>query len=488
MKKIKILTIILAIILISAIAFLGIYSKVQNRMENQVKSYDYAMDLKGVREVRLKVNLENKTTIKDKDGKEVENSENLTDDQIAQNEYTKEEIPYNNQEVLTSDNYKKSKDIIENRLKKLKVENYNIKLDEQTGDIILELPETDSTDVIVSNIYTKGDFKIVDSDTKETLMDNNDIEKATVMYGSNSSSTTNKGTSVYLDIEFNKNGKSKLEDISGKYIKSTNTTNNTTTENTAENTQNDNTETENKEEQATEKKISMMVDDATIMTTSFDQTIKTGKLQLSIGQASTDNKTLNEYVEQASNMATVLDSGNMPIKYDLNKNEYISSDIDNQQLDLAKYIAFGIAIIGIIIFVLRYKANGLLGAFSFIGLFSIMVILVRYANVELSLEGLFAIGLTLILEYIFINKILYEMKQEKQKSLNKGKINKILKETYAQFFVSIIPICIAVITFCFIKWIPLSSFGMVMFWGITLISIYNFIVTGSLLKIKADEK
>lgn len=488
MKKIKILTIILAIILISAIAFLGIYSKVQNRMENQVKSYDYAMDLKGVREVRLKVNLENKTTIKDKDGKEVENSENLTDDQIAQNEYTKEEIPYNNQEVLTSDNYKKSKDIIENRLKKLKVENYNIKLDEQTGDIILELPETDSTDVIVSNIYTKGDFKIVDSDTKETLMDNNDIEKATVMYGSNSSSTTNKGTSVYLDIEFNKNGKSKLEDISGKYIKSTNTTNNTTTENTAENTQNDNTETENKEEQATEKKISMMVDDATIMTTSFDQTIKTGKLQLSIGQASTDNKTLNEYVEQASNMATVLDSGNMPIKYDLNKNEYISSDIDNQQLDLAKYIAFGIAIIGIIIFVLRYKANGLLGAFSFIGLFSIMVILVRYANVELSLEGLFAIGLTLILEYIFINKILYEMKQEKQKSLNKGKINKILKETYAQFFVSIIPICIAVITFCFIKWIPLSSFGMVMFWGITLIAIYNFIVTGSLLKIKADEK
>lgn len=46
MKKVKILTIILAIILISAIAFLGVYSQVQNRMENKVKSYDYAMDLK----------------------------------------------------------------------------------------------------------------------------------------------------------------------------------------------------------------------------------------------------------------------------------------------------------------------------------------------------------------------------------------------------------------------------------------------------------
>ena len=38
MKKVKILTIILAIILISAIAFLGVYSQVQNRMENKVKS------------------------------------------------------------------------------------------------------------------------------------------------------------------------------------------------------------------------------------------------------------------------------------------------------------------------------------------------------------------------------------------------------------------------------------------------------------------
>ena len=231
-----------------------------------------------------------------------------------------------------------------------------------------------------------------------------------------------------------------------------------------------------------------MVDDSKIMSTSFDQTIKTGKLQLSIGQASTDTKTLNDYAEQASNMATVLDSGKMPIKYDLDKNQYVLSDVDNQQLDLAKYIALGIVAIGMIIFVLRYKTNGLLGSFSLIGLISTMVILVRYANVELSFEGLFAIGLILILEYIFINKILYKMKKENEKTLNKEKINKIIKETYSQFFVSIIPICIAVITFCFMRWIPLSSFGMVMFWGITLIAIYNLIITGSLLKIKADKK
>ena len=72
MKKIKILTILLAIILISVIAFLGVYTQVQNRMENQIKDYSYAMDLEGTRTIRLKVNKSNKTTIKDESGKEVE--------------------------------------------------------------------------------------------------------------------------------------------------------------------------------------------------------------------------------------------------------------------------------------------------------------------------------------------------------------------------------------------------------------------------------
>ena len=282
MKKIKIITIILAIILVSMVAFFGVYNKIQNRMENQVKSYEYAMDIKGVRNVRLKVNKETKTIIKDKDGKEVEDSESLTDEQIEQNGYTKESVPYNSEDILTLENYNKSKEVIEKRLKKLNVNNYNIRLDEQAGDIIIELTENDNTDSIVSNINTKGEFKIIDSETKEVLMDNNDIKKSAVMYGSNSSSTTSSGTSVYLDIEFTKEGSKKLEDISNKYVKSTETTNTTeetSEENTlADNTQSEDTTTEGTEE-TTEKKITMMVDDEEIMSTSFDETIKTGKLQ-----------------------------------------------------------------------------------------------------------------------------------------------------------------------------------------------------------------
>ena len=71
MKKLKMLTIVLVVILITMIAFGGIYIQKQNRMENIIKNYSYAMDLKGARNIRLKVNQENKTVIKDSEGKEV---------------------------------------------------------------------------------------------------------------------------------------------------------------------------------------------------------------------------------------------------------------------------------------------------------------------------------------------------------------------------------------------------------------------------------
>ncbi len=45
-----------------------------------------------------------------------------------------------------------------------------------------------------------------------------------------------------------------------------------------------------------------------------------------------------------------------------------------------------------------------------------------------------------------------------------------------------VPVILMTITFCFINWIPISSFGMVMFWGIVLMAIYNGVITNSLLK------
>lgn len=409
-------------------------------------------------------------------GNEVENGSELTDEEIAQNGYTKEETKVNNDEDLNKENYNKSKKIIEQRLKSMGVTEYLVKLDEGTGEIVVELPENDQTDSIISNVSTTGKFEIIDSETKDVLMTNQDIKLANVMYGSNSS-TTSSGTVVYLNIEFTKEGSEKLKQISETYRKIEEET--TTEENTT-----DETEQTGEEETETTKEITMQIDGDTIMSTSFEETIENGTLQLSIGNGTTDADTLQDYITQASNMANVLDNGNLPIEYTVNQNEYILSDITQNELNILAYVILTIAILGLIILVIRFKTNGLASAFSYIGMVALYVILIRYTNVEISLEGILGIVLTLALNYVLIYKLLAQLKQAKT---TKQEIKETMTNAYIKFFAKIIPVTIAIIFFCFMDWMPISSFGMVMFWGIVLIFLYNYIITNTLLKIKLNK-
>lgn len=477
MKKVKILTITLAVIAITMIAFLGVYTKVQNRMENQVKDYDLSMDLTGERNIRLKVSSQNKTIIKDKEGKEVDNSENLTDDEIKEKGYTKEEIPYNKEEEKKLENYQIAKKIIEKRLEKLKVNYYVIKLDEQTGDIVIELAENEDTDSVISNLYTTGKFEIMDSETKEVLLSNRDIKQAKVMYGTDNTTANKASTTVYLDIEFTKEAAKKLEEISNQYVKIEETEDQINEAEPQDETQTEQNAEENSQEntdKTTEKKISMKIDDEEIMSTSFEKPVKTGKLQLSVGSASTDQEGLQENLKRASSMATVLDTGNMPLKYDLSENQYVLTEITQNQMQIAIYIVLAIVVVACIIWLIKYKALGALGVISFIGWIALFMLLIRYANVTISMEGALGIVIAGILNYMLVSQLLAKPEQR--------------KEVYQKFVCQIIPIIILVITFSFMAWTPISSFGMVMFWGIVLILVYNWIVTNLLLKIQTGKE
>ena len=447
-NTIKILTIILLIILVSMIGFFGIYKQNKNQMSNIIKDYSYAMNLKGARTIKLKVNTE------------------VSD------------------ESKNEENYNKSKEIIEKRLKSLKVQEYNINLNTKTGEIIVEIPEDSNTDTIVSNLNTIGKFEIIDSNTKEVLLDNSNIKSSNVLYNNATS-----GTTVYLEIAFDKDGKNKLEEISKTYVDSeeNNTTSEENNATSEENTAEENTTEETKTEDSTKKQITMKIDDEEIMTTSFDEPITTGKMQLSIGKATTDSNTLQGYISQAQNIATVLDNGNLPVQYDIEKNQYILSDITEQQVLYVVITIAIIAVIGIIFLIIKHKVNGLLAGISYIGLTALYLLLIRYTNVIISIESIFGVTIVMILNYIFIFKLLENIKKiSKEKAENI--VNKAIIETYKRFFSRVIPICIIAIVFCFVKWIPMSSFGMILFWGLVIIVIYNILITRNILNIKEKNK
>ena len=470
MKTIKIITIILAIILISIISFFGIYTQNKNKVSNSVKDYQYAMDINGARTIKLKVNTDTKEVIKDKEGKTIDSA---TDEEIEKNGYTKENVPNNSEDILNTENYKKVKEVIEKRLKKLNVQEYNIAVNGNNGEITIEIPEDTTTDTVVSSLTTIGKFEIIDNDTKEVLLNNDNIKSSDVLYNTKSS-----GTTIYLEIAFNKEGKEKLEEISKTYVKQeNNTTANTTGDTNTTNKSTNGTTNNTTETSGTQKQITMKIDGETIMTTSFDEPITTGKIQLSVGKASTSSETIQQYATQAKNIATVLDSGNLVIKYDIEKEDLV-------KIEIAVAI---IILVGIIVLIVKYRVRGIFAGIAYVGLTAIYMLLVRYTNVIISLESIFGIITVLLLNYLFTHNLLENMsKTEKEDTENIT--NKSTVKTYKQFFMKIVPICIMVIAFCFIKWIPISSFGMIAFWGILLIAAYNAVVTRTLLKIKTEEK
>ncbi len=487
MKKIKILTIILAVVLIIMVGFFGVYTQVQNRMENQLKDYSYAMDLKGTRNIILSVNEDSKTLIKDAEGKEVEDADNLTDEEIAEKGYVKEEVPYNKEEVKTQDNYKKSKEIIENRLKQIGVDNYILRFNETSGTVALEVTENEQVSDISNIITTTGEFEIKDSETDEELLNNDKIKSATV-----TSDQTEEGMTIYLQLELNEEGSKKIEEIKSsiasqnsndkeKEDESNNTedetktetenetTNSSSEEETQEGEEEEANESEEDSEESTEKTGKVTFDSQEIGEISFLEQNNPQKIRIAIGSQSTNTTTINQNANEASYIAFMINTKNLPIVYEVTGNQYILSDITNNELQIAMYIALGIIALGIVILIFKYKLSGLLVAISYIGFIASFGLVIRYTNVILSIEGFLAIGIVLILSYLLIMNLLkksYKM------------------ETYKEFLIKILPIIVLSIVFCFVNWVPMSSFGMILFWGIILLAIYNMLITSNLIKIK----
>lgn len=446
MKALKRTLIILVIILLALISFGGIFIQKTKFVENILPEFKLGAELSGTRNIGLVVSTATDTIIYDKDGNVVEKEGEGT---------TKQEVPVNPTETLTEENYRLAKEVIEKRLNSIKavdanlnvkkaVDYYEIKQNEQNGNIVVKIPENSDTDMVLQYMAIKGTFNVVD-EQNNVLMNNSDIKKAQVVYNS-----TDSGISVYLTIQFNKEGTQKLKDISNTYVKTTDTDGNETT-----------------------KKISIKIDNTTVLSTYFSEEISTGMIQLTFGTASSKSEDLRNYVQEANNLATLLNTGNLPIAYTVDENRYILPDISNETFFVPAIIVLSIMVIAVLFLIIKYRVKGILGALSFTGYIASLLIIIRLTNVVVSIEGMVGILISIALNYVFIVYLLNGKKKEEQEFT--------YKQGFINFLFVLIPIAVTTIIFSFISWIPIYSFGMTMFWGIVLIMLYNVILTKPLL-------
>lgn len=445
MKKnlgLKILT-ILIIIAICLISFVGIYKKDKGQMVSIIPDYKLSMNLSGSRTARL-INDFTKEVIYDSEGNVATDGTN--EDGTLKEGYTKKDEKVNSDEVLTKENYELSKKIIEKRLKANNVSDYILRQNTEDGSIMIEISEDENTNSLISDLTYLGSFEIVDSETKEVLIDNSGIKRARAVY-----SDGNSGTTVYLSIEFNKEGTKKFEEITKTYTSSVNDEGTTVT-----------------------KKVTLNLDGQQLTETYFSEVITNGILQLSIGSASTDSKTIDSYMEQAASVAALIDSGKMPIQYKLESNTYLSSSINEQVCKIVMYALIAVIVIALIYLCIKYKANGVLLSISYIGYIALVLLALRYTNVVIAFETIAAGLILLIANYMFIKNML--SKQQKEENITES-----LKQTYIKYTSILLPILIVAVVFTFINWTAISSIGMVMFWGLVIMFIYNFVITKCLL-------
>ena len=434
-RRLKIIFITLLIILLSIISFVGLYIQNTKSMDNILPEYILGMDLRGHRAITLKVSDATETIYYDKDG-------NVVDEEAEDG--TSEEMPVNDETDLTHENYLKTKEIVEKRLSDLAITEYLIRLNEENGTLTVELPEDSMTDVASQFLYSRGEFTIEDEDG-QVLLDNSNLERVQVGYNQ-----LTTGYEVYLRFEFNDNSIEKLKEMSNTYVSST-----------------------DEEGNDTSKNIIVQIDGSQLASTTFDEEITNGVWEYTIGTSSNTN-TINSYLNQATNIALLLNSGVFPVEYTITQNRFIRSDLTIEDMFIPAIIVGVICVILFIFMIIRYRKLGLLAVISYIGYMAVLLLIIRFTNLIITLDGICGILILAILNFVLLIYLLEMLKKTEKNILD-------YKKTFEKSFISIllvlIPTLIIGIVLCFSAWLPAYSFGTIIFWGIFIMGIYNIVIT-----------
>lgn len=451
LKRIEIIAILLFVTIIIFASFFGVYKKEDFRAVNLIKNYNLGMQFTQKTLLKGTINLGEKTVIYDEHGHIVEDDGQTQ--YTEENGYTIKTQKANNEEDLNEYNYNLTKKIIKNRLKGMGVGEYKINLNKETGEISIELQENEEVHEIEEHLEQKGEFTIIDKETSEVLLNNSDVKSAKVMYGASGTDTTS--TTIYLQVNFNKEGTKKLEEISQVYI--------------SEKVQEENEQGE-MEEKENIKYVSVVLDGQTYSSTYFGEKMSTGVLYVPITEAK-DDKILTQYVNELNKISTVINSGVLPLEYNFTE-EVIGSNVTQNMLVVGIAIPAGILLIACIVLICKFKVKGFIATFLQIGYIALLLLTVRYTNVVITIEGIVGIVISALLNYVLTYIMLSNLK-------NSGNIE---WSAIGKFALITIPVYVVAIIFAFNKLTRINSLGMTIVWGSFCLYIYNLLITRNVLK------
>ena len=190
------LIVVLLIVLVSLISFLGIHKRNLNTWKSILPDYQFSKELSEIRTFEFSVDTSTKDKSSDENtaenttGNTTENATNTVAEGTTENtdntanttdanstNTTAEQVPVNDPTALTKENYLKTKEIVENRLKDFGIADAEVTVNENNGKLAVSVPYEGTTDYSAALASQKGKIEIIDSETKEVLMDRSMIKK-----------------------------------------------------------------------------------------------------------------------------------------------------------------------------------------------------------------------------------------------------------------------------------------------------------------------
>lgn len=394
--------------------------------------------------------------------KEEEKPEQITpDEEVKEYKIEKRKIADNPEEVLTEDNYKISKNMIEGYLKAANISEYKIKENEKTGQIIVSVPETKKIANLTSDpitdeksdtqraksvesiLSTTGSFEVKDSITGKVYLTEKHIKEA--------KANIYQGYGVILDVKLNDEGKKILSDVSRKYVQ------------------------EEKDGKKYEKKATVTVAGMELVKATFAEPMDEGLMQINLGNGYGKNKdVITAIYGEAKRLENALKVGKTPIKY--NVEQKTSGIKENINYKNAKIILIAILVVMLILalsLVFKYGLKGLYAMLVNISFVVVLLLAIRYTDVVVTIPSLVAVIVAYILEYVILLKYLQNTKE------NDYEIADEVVDTLKYTFILII----SSITLSFSHNILLSSFAMTLFIAIILLFTHNYIFVKNMKKL-----
>ena len=464
LKTIRLIAILLLMLFIIVIGFVGVYARNNGVWENVLPKYSLGMDFDGYSELHFELDNAEDTkeifvdengnykgdVIKQKSQTATENSEGsekATESKVTEvnpeTEYKieKRTIPRNDPSKINIENFEKTKNIIQKRLEKYNLYEYNIRQDSVTGKIVLEVPNDAETELKASLVTTIGKLEFVDSQTGVLLLEDSNLKNASP-YGMTNESGQYE---VYLQLDFDETGKEILKDITSKYIQKT-----------------------DENGKVTSKTVEVRLDGQSILITSFKNPVDSGTIHVPMGDVTTDYNKYYQLIENVQEVADLLNEEKLPLVYKVTDEVGMQSIITKDTINISLIIYVLVVVAISIYLIIKYKLEGLKQAIFNIGYLATVLILFRYINVVITFNSAIALVILVAINYIFSIKFLNKLNEENNRKV-------ALKGALKEIYLAIVPVVIIAIIFTFMSAVVINSVGTALFWGLLVQALFSLL-------------